>query len=125
MEATHLRIKVIFEPHFSGEMLEDALKYLEGKKIKAFGKGSQSYWYEGEEQEFEIETVDVTYVDVADNFFSMNLYLKDYDGSKTPVYTDKKFERKLKRLMPGFKVNFSEQGMQGPEFANFDVSFSS
>ena len=120
MNSNELSIILVFEPDRAEELIS---KILVGQKVKAFGKDSSGYWGESEKElTFEIEKAEVDHVD--EDFYSMNVYLKGYSSSKPYglIYTDDKFLKHIKRLLPSIYVTYSEQGMQGDNFVNFDLT---
>lgn len=100
--------KEAIEQHFKNK--------LKGKRIKdAKGHG------------WEVTRVECRYGDISDNnnFFSVNVYLKDYNPESYFLYYDDKFDGNINKEMKGFYTSFSEQGMQGGDYVNLDVEFPS
>jgi len=120
MTKEHFKIILIFDALEAEKIIAKALV---GKMFKAFGPDSESFWRKkGPEKKFTIEKVRINYIDTDKySFFSLDIFPKNYDAEKDYLYTDDKFEKELQEALPFVQITFSEQGMQGSEFANFDV----
>lgn len=109
------------------DLQEKAKKLLVGKKVKAFGPKGKGLWGVADDEiEYTISKVSFPYMDDEYSFVSMNVYLKDYNSKKAGlIYTDKTFLKNLKDILKrgGItpKIDYSEQGLQGKDYVNFDV----
>jgi hypothetical protein len=56
-----------------------------------------------------------------DGFFSINVYLHNYNADDHFLYYDDTFEENLQKQFPYLKLEYSEQGMQGDDYVNLDV----
>lgn len=57
------------------------------------------------------------------HFFSIDIYLSNYDANDYLLYNDNVFENKVDSLISVFDVSYSESGMQGDDYLNFDVTW--
>lgn len=102
--------------------LSTRLSKLKGAKIKAFGPNSRGLWGTNP-QSIEFKIKDVEY---EDNL--LNVYLEKYNSKETGlIYTDPRFLRMLQAYLIRFgidaDIHYSEQGMQGDDYVNFDFNF--
>jgi hypothetical protein len=129
---SHKIIKLIFKRKFRGtiEILNLILsKILVGKKVKAFGPNGNGYWGSND-KEISYKIIKVkTNGDDEDGYFHINLYLTDLKTGKPYsynkyglIYTDEVFDSYIQKLIPPYiRMEYSEQGMQGSNFVNYDV----
>lgn len=111
--------------------LNNALK---DQSIEAFGKNSSGLWGDSKDTlSFKIKNVSLQsdYVDIYEGKASLNINISlvGYDDSKDygMLYTDSKSEKSINDLIisllgKGAKAGWSEQGLQGDKYINFDLS---
>lgn len=58
-----------------------------------------------------------------DDFYSVSIYLKDYNANRYSLHRDSVFEKSIDDAIPFLNVEFSESGMQGKDFINLDVDW--
>lgn len=97
------------------EMISDMFDYyLKGKQIP--GDNGKKY---------KVKECVCNYVqpgkDPSGDFYSVNVFLEDYEAEEYFLYDDWTFEKELDKLIPIFKTSYSESGMQGKDFINLDV----
>lgn len=56
-----------------------------------------------------------------DGFFSINVYLHNYNANDHFLYYDHTFEENLQKQFPYLNLEYSEQGMQGDDYVNLDI----
>lgn len=121
----------------TGKVKKDAIKLFTdlfvGQTIKAFGEDSDCLWAnQPKELSFKVVEVDVPYVaeEGYKGFISVNMRLQDYDEEKIgSVYTDTKFLKNVRDIVEQANlnpdsINYSEYGLQGKDYVNFDVSYA-
>ena len=127
-EAKVLPVSVAEKQKFLEKLLNKAFK---GKTVKAFGSDSKGAWGSSDkERNFKVVAVNVVYVDddAKSHFASVDFVLDRYSSETDGlIYTDKKFLDSLKRLATSASLDpnafmYSEQGLQGTDTVNMDVS---
>ena len=123
------------EPKTPVEIIAHMEKVLKGEKVTAFGPNGKGLWGRSdEEKQFEISKLQGHYFDVAIGgklVGTLDVHLTDYHSKDNGlIYTDKTFEKSLKALLKekGLMrfikdIGYSEQGMQGKNYVNFDIEF--
>jgi hypothetical protein len=136
------------EPTNPKEVVDALSKALVGKKITAFGPKGGGLWGDHPEvQTYRIKRI-VAHLSpgdrAGDDWGNFDIYLDGYHGGGVKgkdakgnhtilgglIYTDKTFEKHLKELLAGVpamkyvkSIGYSEQGMQGSKYVNFDIDF--
>lgn len=116
------------------KILSDCLK---GEEIKAFGAKGEGIWGQSENTlNFNIKKIKLTsgmvFINENKAQMSLDIYLTGYNDSKSHgmMYTDNIGEKSIRNLIQNLigkeaKVGWSEQGMQGNNYVNVDLSIPS
>lgn len=113
-------IKSVFKDHFTidKDLRQNVKDYifniLKGKNISD-SKGNK----------YKATNVECSYLsaDPDGHFFSVNIYLSNYKADNYFLYYDSVFEDNIDNLISVFSLEYSESGMQGDDYLNFDVSW--
>lgn len=97
------------------KIISDLFEYeLNGKKIK----DSNGKYYTVYKCVCTYSSVDR---DIEQDFYSVDVYLKDYNADFYFLYDDDVFVKNLATHLPYFYITYSEPGMQGDNYVNLDV----
>lgn len=88
---------------------------IRGKSIKS-GRGKS----------YKVKIADCRYVDLDgdssfEHFYSVDVYLENYNAVNYFLYDDDVFEKNLNSMIEYFDISYSESGMQGNDYVNLDV----
>ena len=118
------------------EFIKRLEKKLVGSTIKALGEEGDSIWSQNDKElTFEITKVSAHYAWCSEKenlvYSNLDVKLKNYNADKYGIlYTSKKAEKSMKQLISqvlgkSANISWSEQGMQGDKYVNFDFSIKS
>jgi hypothetical protein len=109
---------------YGDKLPSNVFDYLIGRQIHAFGPKGRGLWGSNStEVAYTIKKTKIEYYDSEYRSIDIRIYLNGYTASKYGlIYTDEVFEKEIKTMMSGFKVEYTEQGMQGSNYVSLNVT---